>query len=56
MPVLRSVPAPPSVAGAASRLHRIWPAAGLALAAVINAAWIGFLGFEFYKLIKPAFF
>jgi hypothetical protein len=57
VPVLPLVPAPPSVAGAVSRSHhRIWPVVGLAFAVIVNMAWIVFLGFEFYKLVEPAFF
>jgi hypothetical protein len=55
-PVLPLVPAPPSVACAVSRFHRILPVVGLAFAVVVNMAWIIFLGFEFYKLVEPAFF
>ena len=55
-PVLPLVPVPPSVAGAAPRFHRIWPVAGLAFAVIVNMVWIIFLGFEFYKLVEPAFF
>jgi hypothetical protein len=54
-PVLPFVPVPPSVAGAAPRFHRILPVVGLAFAVVVNIAWIIFLGFEFYKLVEPAF-
>jgi hypothetical protein len=53
--VLPVATAPPLVAGAVSRFHRVWPVAALALAVIINMAWIGFLGFEFFKLIEPAF-
>jgi len=31
--------------------HRIWPVAALALAVIVNSAWIGFLGFGLFKLI-----
>jgi len=56
-PVLPLVPpAPPSVAGAVSRFHRILPVVGLAFAVVVNMAWIILLGFEYYKLVEPAFF
>ena len=43
-------------ARALARFHRVWPLAGLALATVVNAAWIGLLGYEFFKLLKSAFF
>lgn len=52
---------PPSVLAlhlgtrAVSYFHRIWPVAGLAAAGVIILAWIGFLGFEFLKLVEPLF-
>ena len=39
-----------------SLFHRIWPAAGLVAAIVVNAAWMGFLGYGFFKLVGPAFF
>ena len=50
------VPAWSRVARAISRFHRIWPVAGLAFAMIITAASTGLLVFEFFKLIKPAFF
>jgi hypothetical protein len=31
--------------------RRILPVTGLAFAVMVNAVWIVFLGFEFYKLI-----
>jgi hypothetical protein len=34
-----------------SLFHRILPAAGLAFAVIVNAAWIVFLGFGLFKLI-----
>ena len=40
---------------AVSRFRRIWPVAGLGFAVIVNMAWIGFLGFEFVKLMKLAF-
>jgi hypothetical protein len=43
-------------ARALATFHRVWPLAGLAFAAVVNAGWIGLLGYEFFQLIKPAFF
>jgi hypothetical protein len=39
-----------------SLFHRIWPVAGLVAAVVVNVAWMGFLGYGFFKLIGPAFF
>jgi len=30
--------------------------AGLGFAAIVNVAWLGFLGFEFFKLIEFSFF
>ena len=50
------VPTGHLVASAISRFHRIWPVAGLGFAAIVNVAWMGFLGFEFFKLIEFAFF
>jgi hypothetical protein len=35
--------------------HRILPAAILGFAVIVNVAWMGFLGFEFFKLIEAAF-
>ena len=29
---------------------RVWPLAGLAIAVILNLAWIGFLGFGLAKL------
>jgi hypothetical protein len=39
-----------------SLLRRIWPVAGLAAAMMVNLAWMGFLGYEFLKLVEPVFF
>jgi hypothetical protein len=39
-----------------SLFHRIWPVAGLATAMIVNLAWMGFLGYGFFKLVEPAFF
>jgi hypothetical protein len=39
-----------------SLLRRIWPAASLATAVIVNLAWIGFLGYGVFKLVEPAFF
>jgi hypothetical protein len=35
---------------------RIWPVVGLVAAIVVNVAWMGFLGYGFFKLVGPAFF
>jgi hypothetical protein len=29
--------------------HRVWPLAGLAIALILNPAWIGFLGYAMAK-------
>jgi hypothetical protein len=39
-----------------SLFHRIWPATGLAVAAIFNVAWMGFLGYGFFKLVESVFF
>jgi hypothetical protein len=39
-----------------SLFRRIWPVAGLLAAIVVNAAWMGFLGYGFFKLVGTAFF
>jgi hypothetical protein len=39
-----------------SFLHRVWPAGGLVIAAIVNVIWMGFLGYWFFKLFAPAFF
>ena len=54
-PVSRLVPPRHLVTWALALLHRIWPVAGLGFAVIVNMAWIGFLGFEFVKLMKLAF-
>jgi hypothetical protein len=33
-----------------SLFHRIWPLAAVGVALIANTAWIGFLGYELYKL------
>jgi len=55
--MLVSPVAPPrrSVTRAISRFHRFWPVAGLGFIVIVNVAWMGFLGFEFFKLIEAAF-
>ena len=50
-----SVPTGHLVTWAISRFHRIWPVAGLGFAVIVNMAWIGFLGVEFFKLIEFTF-
>jgi hypothetical protein len=44
-----------SFALATSSFHRIWPVAGIGFAVLVNVAWMGFLGLEFFKLIEAAF-
>jgi hypothetical protein len=39
-----------------SLFHRIWPVAGLIAAIIVNLARMSFLGYELFKLVKPAFF
>jgi hypothetical protein len=39
-----------------SLFHRVWPGAVLAAAVIVNLAWIGLLGYGFFKLAKPALF
>jgi hypothetical protein len=38
------------------RFHRMWPVAGLVAAMIVNLAWVGFLGYGFFKLVEPVFF
>ena len=33
--------------------HRVWPLAGLAIALIVNVAWIGFLGYAVAKAALP---
>ena len=54
-PVSPLVPPRHLVTWAIPRFHRIWPVASLGFAVIVNMAWIGFLGFEFVKLMKLAF-
>jgi hypothetical protein len=54
-PVSPLVPLRHLVTRAIRRFHHIWPVAGLGFAAIVNVAWIGFLGFEFFKFIELAF-
>jgi hypothetical protein len=46
----------PFIARSISLFHRVWPVSGLMAAIVVNVAWIGFLGYGFFKLVGPAFF
>jgi len=39
-----------------SLFHRIWPVAGSVAAIVVNLAWMSFLGYGLFKLVKPGFF
>jgi hypothetical protein len=39
-----------------SLFRRIWPVAGLLAAIVVNVAWMGFLGYGFFKLVGTVFF
>jgi len=47
---------PTFIPEAISLFHRIWPVAALAVAVIVNLAWMGFLGYRFFKLVEPAFF
>ena len=55
-PVLPLVPDLNIVTQPISFFHRIWPVAGLTAALVVNLAWIGLLGYGFFKIVEPAFF
>ena len=46
----------PVIARQISLFHRLWPVGGLVIAAIVNVTWVGFLGYWFFKLVKPAFF
>jgi hypothetical protein len=46
----------PIVSQSISFFRRVWPVAGLAAAMIVNFAWMGFLGYGVFKLVKPAFF
>jgi hypothetical protein len=46
----------PIISQPVSFFGSIWPVAGLVAAIVINVAWMGFLGYGFFKLVGPAFF
>ena len=54
-PVSPLVPPRHLVTCAIPSFHRIWPVAALGFAVIVNMSWIGFLGFEFFKLMKLAF-
>jgi hypothetical protein len=34
-----------------SLFYRVWPVAVLGVALIFNVVWMGFLGFEFFKLV-----
>jgi hypothetical protein len=55
-PILTLTPDLPFISEPISLFHRIWPVAGLVAAFVVNVAWMGFLGYGFFKLVGPAFF
>jgi hypothetical protein len=46
----------PFISRPVSLFHRIWPVASLATAVIVNLAWMGFLGYGFFKLVVPVFF
>jgi hypothetical protein len=46
----------PFIAQPVSLFHRFWPLPALANAMIVNLAWMGLLGYGFFKLVKPAFF
>jgi hypothetical protein len=46
----------PFVTQPISVFHHIWAVAGLAAAIIVNLAWMGFLGYGLFKLVKPEFF
>jgi hypothetical protein len=58
--VVANVPPLPSdlpfISEPISRFHKMWPVAGLVAAMIVNVAWMGFLGYGFFKLVEPAFF
>jgi hypothetical protein len=39
-----------------SFFRRIWPVAGLTAAVIVNAAWMGFLGYGLFTLVETSFF
>ena len=56
MPMPRVASHLPLIPEPISLFHRIWPVAGLAATVIVNVAWMGFLGYGFFKLVGPAFF
>jgi hypothetical protein len=46
----------PFISEPISPFHKMWPVAGLVVAMIVNVAWMGFLGYGFFKLVEPAFF
>jgi len=46
----------PFISEPISPFQRVWPVAGLVAATIVNLAWMGFLGYGFFKLVEPAFF
>ena len=54
-PVLPLLPAQSFTTPVVSRFQRGWPVGALAIALVINVAWIGILGFGLFKLFEPVF-
>ena len=46
----------PFITQSISLFGRVWPVAGVAAALMVNLAWIGFLGYGFFRLVEPAFF
>jgi hypothetical protein len=55
-PILPLMTERPLIPQPISRFHRIWPVVGLAAAMMVNLAWMGFLGYGFFKLVEPVFF
>jgi hypothetical protein len=47
---------PAFIAEPISLFRRTWPVAGLLAAIFVNVAWMGFLGYGFFKLVGTAFF
>ena len=46
----------PFITQSISLFGGIWPVAALAASVIVNLVWIGFLGYEFSKLVETAFF
>jgi hypothetical protein len=38
-----------------SLFHRVWPLAGLTAVVIVNSAWMGLLGYGFFKLVESSF-